>query len=271
MPAASELPSFNQPPLDEVAAGMQFLPLSLKTVDVGAYHALLAAEYPNTLDVPALPPTFETFGAVMVPPITVGVQGGLLPRCWFISANDEHVVQLQSDRLLVNWRMRPSGGAYPRFPEVRRRFVAATEALQHLCRERTSLTVVPNQCELTYFNKVPLPAGAEWGDFDRLLSGLKIAKGPEWARPFSDGRVALRSELRDEHDEPFARLQIDCTPAQIDLSQKVWTLNISVRGRPLRPEFEDVLNFLDRAHREIVTCFAAITTKDMHLLWGRQR
>jgi uncharacterized protein (TIGR04255 family) len=273
MKAKPPLPSFAQPPLDEVAAGMQFMPLPIRAADVGAWHGLIAKDYPNTLDVPALPPSFETFGpvALIPPPFPFSVAAGLLPRSWFISPNDEHVIQLQADRLIVNWRMRPSGGAYPRYQEVRRRFLAAGETLLEFCRQRELPSLVANQCELTYFNKIPLPEDAEWGDLNRLFSGMLLTPGPEWRGRFSDGHLLLRTELRQEGQGPFGRLQIECMPTQIDLSQKAWALNIFVRGRPETADLAGVIALLDMAHDEIVTCFTSITNQDMHSRWGRER
>ena len=272
MEAHLHLPSFAQPPLDEVAAGMQFTPLPMKAADVGAWHALIAEDYPNTLDVPALPPSFETFGpALIMPPFPFNVSVGLLPRSWFVSLNDEHLVQLQADRLLVNWRIRPSGGAYPRYIEVRRRLLAASETLLEFCRQREFPPLMPNQCELTYFNKVPLPEDAEWGDLDRLFSGMLLTPGPEWRSRFSDGHLLLRTELRHEDQIPFGRLQIECMPTLIDLSQKAWALNLTVRGRPETEDLSGVVAFLDMAHVQIVTCFTSITNREMHSHWGRER
>jgi uncharacterized protein (TIGR04255 family) len=271
MEADPHLPSFAQPPLDEVAAGMQFAPLPMKTADVGAFYALFAKEYPNTLDVPPVPPTFETFGSVTAPVFPFNVAVGLLPRSWFVSSNDEHVIQLQPDRLLVNWRMRPSGGAYPHYPEVKRRFLAASEVLLEFGRQRDFPAVSPNQCELSYFNKIPLPQGAEWADLGRIFRGMELTPGPEWSGRFSDGHLLLRTELRQHDQSPFGRLMIECMPAQIDLSQKAWALNVTVRGRPESGDLPGVIAFLDMAHVQIVTCFTAITTKEMHAIWGRER
>jgi uncharacterized protein (TIGR04255 family) len=272
METEQTFPSYSRPPLDEVAADMQFTSLPLKAADIGAFHALIAADYPRTLDVPTLPPSFEPVGPGFVLPFGIGIGiGADLPRSWFISEDDEHVVQLQPDRLIVNWRMRPHGGPYPRYAEVRRRFVAAHEALATFVHQKGYPDTVPNQCDLTYFNKVPLPANAEWGDIHCLLRGMQLNTGPEWSGPFDNCQMALRRRLRSHPEGAFGRLQVECVPIQIDVTQKAWALNVTVKGRPASADFQAVLDFFDIAHVEIVTCFTAITTEAMHELWGRQR
>ena len=267
----SQLPSYSSPPLDEVAADMQFATLPLKAVDVGAFHALIAEEYPNSLDVPPLLPNFETAASGIAVPFGLNMRADLLPRTWFISANDEHVVQLQADRLIVNWRIRPAGGSYPRYPEVRGRLVAANEALTRFVHRRGYIDAAPNQCDLTYFNKVPLPEGASWGDIHLLLRGMELQVGPEWAGQFDDHQLVLGRSMQQQQQGVFGRLSVECRPIQMSPTQKAWALNITVRGRPSAANFDAVLEFFDMAHVEIVTCFTAITTETMHTDWGRQR
>jgi uncharacterized protein (TIGR04255 family) len=257
--------------LDEVAADMQFDTLPLKAADVGSFHDLISDEYPTTLDLPALPPTFETAGPVFVAPIQFGFGASLLPRTWFISENDEHLVQFQADRLIVNWRMRPGGGAYPRYTDVKQRFVAAHEALTRFVHRKGYAGIVPNQCSLAYFNKVPLPDDAEWGDLHRLLRGMRLDNGPEWSGQFADSHLLLRRELQSRPQGGFGRLQVECRPMQINVTQRAWALNVTVRGRPATTDLDGVLGFFDMAHVEIVTCFTAITTDAMHQVWGRQQ
>lgn len=266
------LPSFARPPLGEVAAGMQFAAMPMKAVDIGALYSLIADEYPKSQDVPLLPPAFETFGPIAVPELPLSISMGLpMPRSWFVSHDDEHLIQLQPDRLIVNWRMQASGKAYPRYPEVRRRFVAAYNALERLRSQKSYPALASNQCSLDYFNKIALPEGAEWTDLHHLLRGMELTTGPEWRGRFSDEHLALRAELKRSDGAPFARLHVECTPILIDLGTKGWALNLTVRGRPETPEFSSVLDFLDIAHVQIVTCFTAITTEPMHELWERQQ
>lgn len=265
-----QLPSFVRPPLDEVAADLQFTPLPIKATDIGALHSLILDHYPHSVDVPPLFPSFETGGSPPMLPFALNGSGGLLPRTWFMSSDDEHVVQLQADRLIVNWRLRPAGGVYPRYPEVRRRFVAAHEALTAFVHQRNYPAIVPNQCDLSYFNRVPLPDGTDWGDAHKLLRGVTINSTLGEGEQFSDCHLVLRRLIRGHDENAFRRLQVECRPTYIAIDKKAWALNITVKGRPAQPTFTAVLDFFDTAHIEIVRCFAAITTESMQHLWERQ-
>lgn len=256
-----QLPSFERPPLDEVAADMQFAPLPIKAADIGDFQATLGDDYPQSIDMLPLPPSFETTGPAPLQPFLLNPGGGLLPRSWFISNDDEHVVQLQADRLIVNWRQRPNGGAYPRYPKVRRRFEMAHEALHRFVHRHGYSDIFPNQCNLTYFNKVPLPAGHGWGDIHVLLKDVRLSA--------TDCHLMFRRSLKPAEDSAVAHLQVECRPHQVGIDQRAWALNISVRGRPATADIDSVLNFFDMAHIEIVRCFSEITTDAMHQTWGR--
>ena len=69
----------------------------------------------------------------------------------------------------------------------------------------------------------------------------------------------------------FCRLHAECRPMQINVTQRAWALNVTVRGRPATTDLDGVLGLFDMAHVEIVTCFTAITTDAMHQVWGRQQ
>lgn len=268
MDGVEKLPSFSNPPLDEVAASMQFANLPVRSIDIASLHALVAKNYPDTLDVPPLPPTFEGIAGFSANPFAVNALNSLLPRTWFVSPDGQHVIQFQADRLIVNWRTQPNGGQYPRYAEVRRRFISAYEALRCFCAERGIADPAPNQCDLTYYNKVALPQDANWGDLDRLLRCVSFDHGPEWKRRFSVGQLSLSADV-GEGDSALSRLHLECVPTQIDPMRRAWALNVAVRGRPAEPTFQAVLAFLDGAHDEIVKCFASVTVESMQQLWGR--
>lgn len=272
MSVGDDLPSYGKPPLAEVVAGVQFANLPIKAVDIGAFHALVIDEYPNTLDFPPLAPTFETEGSGGAPSwITMGPS--VLPRTWFISNDDEHVLQLQSDRFIVNWRMRPGGGDYPRYAALRKRFVSGCDALTRFVHRRGYPHVEPNQCELSYLNRVPLPEGARWSDFNLLLKGIRSGAegGGAWGEQFDMAQVVLRRRLQSTPDNTIANLHVECGPMQTGPNERAWTLNITVRGQPAASNEQAVLDFFDRAHVQIVRCFTAITTEAMHAEWERKR
>jgi len=262
---SDDLPSYKRPPLDEVAAGIQFKPINFRLVDVGAFHRLIASEYPNAVDAPPMGPTFETFSPVPLPFQMPFFQGPAW-RSWFLSAEEDFVIQLQPDRLLTNWRTRPGVKPYPRYQEVRRRFVEAAEVLSGFLLSCNLPPVQPNQCELTYFNKIGVPENASFADLAVFLRGIQSGKETS---AFSDIQFKASRTLSGGRGAPVARLTVEGIPLLDEAGQKRWGLNITVRGRPITDTLEGSLELLDRAHVEIVRCFDEITTENMHRSWGK--
>lgn len=265
----TKLPDFERPPLDEVVLGIQFAPLPLRLVDVGAFHACISDNYPHAVDVPPLGPSFETFGLVPFQPLPFPLMVGAQWRCWFLSENDEYLIQLQPDRLLTNWRVRPGGDSYPRFSEIRRRLGEAAELFLKFIRNRSLPDPQINQCEVTYFNKVAMPDGVEFGDLGMLLKGAGVLGCQSRERKFPEGQMSFARILNDEGGSPFARLRVD-VGAGFEIGRgKIWVMNLTVRGRPFPDSSFMPAKFFDLAHIEIVKTFAEISTKEMQEKWGR--
>src|ERR1700730_13007304 len=119
------LPRFRKPPVSEVAVGVQF-PAVLNPVHLGLYYQRVKAHFPKVQVQPPIPPSFETFGGGPLMAFSIQVQT-VWPqaRMWCRSEDDNSLIQLQSDRLLINWREGLRGNAYPHFDAVYADFVKA--------------------------------------------------------------------------------------------------------------------------------------------------
>lgn len=254
----------------EVVLGVQFNAPQLGAVHVGGFYRKIRNRYPKVVQVPAIPPSFEVFlpvpapggpsGSAAIPVSAVAP----FPRQWFISDDDEHLVQFQADRLLVNWRKGDGDRPYPRYSEVRRRFVEAYEAFQELMREDVGGAFVPNQCEATYLNRIPVEAPSGWGRPGRWVRLWNDEAEETEAVQFSVNRL-----LRAPDDNPYARLTISAEGG-ITATGPAIMLNLLVRGRPLGTEPSGVLTFLDQARETIVTRFAAIASDEANRVWERE-
>ena len=266
----SALPSFRKPPVVEVVLGMQFTAPRLGAVHVGAFHRRIRDQYPKVVEVPPIPPSFEVFLPVPPPGGSAGPVGIALPasaafpRQWFISADDEHLVQFQVDRLLVNWRKGEGDRPYPRYSEVRRRFTDAFGAFQDFMREDIGAAFVPNQCEATYLNCIPVKEPAGWGRPGRWVRLWNDDTEEAEAVQFTVNRL-----LKTSDGNPYARLTIS-TEGGVTATGHAIMLNVLVRGRPLGSGPAGVLDFLDRARETIVTRFAAIATDEANRIWERE-
>jgi uncharacterized protein (TIGR04255 family) len=256
------LPSFRAPPVVEVVLGMQFTAPQLGVVHVGAFYQRIRHRYPKVVQVPPLAASFETFASTLPP---VGSPPPVLPafpRQWFISEDDEHLVQFQADRLIVNWRKGGTNRPYPRYSEVRRRFAEALDAFQNFIRDDVGGTFAPNQCEVTYLNQIPLGNPSEWGHPGRWVYLWTDEDGLESVQ------VVTHRLLKRPDGEPFARL-VTSMEGGVANGAPALLLNLSARGRPETRDPEGVLDFLDSARAEIVTRFASIATNTANQAWGR--
>src|SRR5260221_1257895 len=168
MPKQSEvppLPSFKNPPVNEVICGVTFKPIAkLLAPHLGILWSKFRSEYPTCLEVDTLLPVVEHFDAEETGAPDFSVAS--LPRMWFVSKDQNAIVQVQRDRLLHNWRkVRPSD-EYPRYSVVKEKFSQRCQEFLTFLAENELGGLDPIQFEMTYLNHIP--AGSGWGSMDDL-------------------------------------------------------------------------------------------------------
>lgn len=86
-----------------------------------------------------------------------------LPRFWFITGDDIHVLQLQRNALILNWRKRSE--AYPHFDPLKAMFDTYYDRFVAFLGEEVGVSVPPIEvCELTYINIIE--EGEYWNTHD---------------------------------------------------------------------------------------------------------
>ncbi|TAJ85400.1 TIGR04255 family protein [bacterium] len=256
------LPSYKQPPVDEVVCGFRFEPLpQLKVPHIGLLWEKFRQEYPVTQH--AIPIATDTSLPVDE---TTGVP---LPRIWFISKADNELVQFQLDRFYYNWRHR--GDDYPRYPSIIEKFEKAKRQLDAFTDELQLGTIKTVECELTYINHIP--KGQGWESIDDLP---KVVRDFTWQKqkhsfllaptnvawqtgfPLPGGKGRLNIKLNQ------AARKVDGVPVLIlELAAK--GIGEDIAGRAMRDWF-------DLAHEWIVRGFTDITTKEIQeTIWKRER
>lgn len=252
---------YDSPPVTEAVLGIEFAPLGLGLIRLAHMHDLWIGEFPVASEVQALSPSlaagqpsfalpFELMGAV--PPV----------RFWFQTQTGEWLIQLQDDRLILNWRKR-SGNTYPHYSELRRRF---GEYVSEFLERLKELNVVPIQVtvtEFTYFNRLqPL---AKPSDFYSLFStqpddlpGELLVTRFDQVRNLSaekygaNGQVNLTSQPIVDEQGSGTQLVITAKffPAPSDFNEGVWAL-------------------LDSGHAVARTTFEQLTREDVQRdEWG---
>src|SRR5665647_832025 len=127
-----DLPSFGDPPVAEAVLGVEF-----ETVPgLGAVQLVrLAARYdryPRIQEQAGMPPSVGPGGEALA---EFALMTGAPPlRLWLLSEGEQDLVQLQGDRVLLNWRgFVPAAGSYPRYAHMRAEYLTVWDTfVSHL-------------------------------------------------------------------------------------------------------------------------------------------
>jgi uncharacterized protein (TIGR04255 family) len=261
----SHLPDFVHPPLDEVVLGVQFSPSPYYTsVNLKDVWELYREEFSGVEEKPALEPAFETFGGPSLQP-NVQFRFGPPPirsRMWFISSEQNHLIQFQQDRFLLNWRRGPTGTEYPHFEDIAQMFSDNLTKLAHWFESIQSHPLEINQAEVSYINIVPVDAFASVGDWFIFWGGGKLN--------IEGLNTTFGEVLCDTNGKPYARLLHELLSVSMaDGKSIAFRLSLTVRGAPLGSDISTAMSFLEMGRERIVTRFTELTTEQAHQRWGR--
>lgn len=262
-PAPGALPDYDRPPVTEVALGIQFAPLQLRSIDLGPLREVWRDAYPEVQEAPALAPALEVDQLRPMPIIQFGPVP--MSRHLFLSPDQVRLIQVQQDRFILNWRRVQPDTEYPRYPSLRAELVDRLGQFEEFVQRALAAAIHVTQAEATYINDLtidgPLPpsiaeAFTQWRD----------APGHHLGAP-AEVRFAQSFVVREE---PAARMYVSLDPAAIvrpdGTTARLFTL--TVRGRPSGATVQDALDFLDQARDHIVRSFTELTAEPMHLRWG---
>lgn len=270
----ADLPEFGAPPLTEVAIGAQFdvIP-GFMTPHLGLVWQPFRDQFPLLEEASALPPVFETFGSN--PQFVPGISFQLsmapeAPRVFFINQARSELLQVQRDRFLHNWRKVGQADNYPRFERMLDTFTSSFATFSKTISAAGLGPIIPNQCEVTYINQMPVPPGSNLSDLTDDLFGQhtgSLALG-DLGKP-EDLRFLLRYVMRDAEGKPIGRLIASAEPARRADGQTIVQLTLTARGRPSSPDEKGIVDFLKRGRISVVKGFAHLTGPKMHKLWER--
>lgn len=269
------LPDFDEPPLNEVVLSVQFADLNvMSSIHAGLFWNRIRSTFDKSLEQPALAPVFEVFGGTeRIFHHQTMLQ--LLPtapmnRFWFINADETELIQIQRDRFVHNWRKVEGAKPYPRYEYIKKAFCDGIASFEGFLADEHLGRLVPNQCELSYINHIPLKRG------EALNSELNRIFG-EWFSPmkvsgsaFEDGDINLRLRLL-KNSEIIGRLHVSIQPAVQVQGYPMVVMSLTARGRPFSADLEGCLAFTDFARNEIVERFASLTSTEMHRFWRRTK
>jgi uncharacterized protein (TIGR04255 family) len=272
-----DLPDFADPPVTEVVLGVQFGTLDrLLSPHLGLVWAEFRDRFPEIEEHPPLDPTFETFSDNAPGLPMPRVQFELLtvpptPRVFFINAAKTELLQVQRDRFLHNWRKVGDGDAYPRFERMLATFEAGFHQFETVVGRESLGSVVPNQCEISYFNQIAMPSDqSPFEAFARIFGPITSELISDDLGTPEDARFSVQYVIR-ENSGPLGRLYVSALPARKLDGTKIVHLTLVARGKPLSPDLNGVSSFLNLGRRHIVRTFTELTTDEMHRVWERNQ
>lgn len=197
-------------------------------------------------------------------------------RLQMASQDDEWMLQIQANRLAVNWRKR--SGQYPRFGATLARFRAAWDNWIRFLSEEGLKPPVLQLWELVYINRIPQ------GDLWKTSSDWKDVFPGLWSTEFqaSPGLNfnGFSGQWIWEATDAPARLYVESKPGRSAETppQQVLLLNLTARGAIRESERDtsdeaDALTRIEegmnRGHGMIVHSFDAISSASAKERWGR--
>jgi uncharacterized protein (TIGR04255 family) len=272
------LPDFEQPPVVEVAISLQFKVLELLR---GPYLGLLwdvfrKEGYSLVEEHGELEPAFEEFDATSVPTVGIRVQtfddAPPPARVWFLNEAHNELIQIQRDRLVVNWRAGAQAEPYPRYVHIIERFRSALASFTEFIAAEKLGDIVPTQCEVTYVNHIP--SGAGWSthsELDNVVTTWQNRYSDEYLGTPEDVAFKVRYRMADETGKILGRLHMILQPAYRAADRApIFVMNLTARGKPDPTNLDGALKLFDQEHEWIVLGFASVTTKRMHEFWRRK-
>ncbi len=272
------MPSYRNPPVEEVALAVYFSPLlQIGAVQYGRLYEMWSENYPRSEDQPLLPPippdklTRYLMPSIQFSTVSPGV------RVWYLSKDGDRVIQIQRDRLILNWRRINDEQNYPSYNTLRPMFEEIIgQFLQFLKNEGLDCPEI-TQAEVTYVNPIICAGLEQLGDPTTILSVCSNQQSEDLF-PHPEGvNMSLRYQIKDpEKKLSIGSLYVEAVSPVLyqragqSESQEIFMLKLFARGRPLDPGLEGALNFLDIAHDWVIRGFTSITSPQVHQLWERE-
>jgi uncharacterized protein (TIGR04255 family) len=271
---SSHLPKYAKPPVAEVAVAVQFDELPIQPVHIGLLWQRWQDRYPKTEHHPPLGSVVELFGKEGLQRASLSLEAGFpAGRSWFVSDDGVRVMQIQSDKFIVNWRKLDTDSVYPSYDALRDRFVEELTSFLEFVSAASLGEFIATQCELTYVNHIESPGGwSSRSGFSRLLTTWN----PESAEmsdlpPIENARLQWQYRM-EEDSKPLGRLHVTIHPAARKWDNTpLIVMQLGARGAPFGSDLNGVLAFADKAHEWIVRGFTSLTTPEMHKVWERER
>lgn len=250
--------SFEHPPVVEVTLGVGFNPLASWDIAApGRFATDVPFDLAQVQGQPALPP-------IGIFPFAFPQQflEGAMPRTWYVSKDATRLLQIQNNRLNVNWRKTAPTDAYPRYENLRELLDHALSALRAFILP-TGEALTLSAFEVTYVNQLNQP-----GPSPQPLAIRDIIQSwfppPEFPFPQQGYDYNVTASI---DPQTTISVKINTFPPPPGTDAPIG-LQLMVTGSLATPDA--LSERLQAARQAIAQTFLNITTSRAHKEWGRR-
>ncbi|MBW4444356.1 MAG: TIGR04255 family protein [Plectolyngbya sp. WJT66-NPBG17] len=266
---SSKLPSFENPPVTEVACSVLFRSIEeLATAHVGLLWQAFQPEYPYVEDTVPLASKVEFFENK---PIEAKLQiTGVppMPRVWFITESGNRVIQIQRERFIHNWRKIQNTDEYPRYESVVNKFQEYLSTFEGFLANSRLSKLSYLQYELTYVNQIPQSHG--WKTFEDIGNIFPDFSWRTQSERFLKSPKSLNWGTSFDLPDEIGRLYVGVSSA-MQGNEPILLVELTVRGIGDYAAPESLRKWFDIAHDWIVRAFADLTAESIQTeIWKRK-
>ena len=243
---------FNNPPLVEVALGVELEDTNFSSVHLGLYWQEIRDRFPEWAERPPVIMRSNDDDDFLPP----------LRRISFISSDTKKLVQLQDNFFGYNWRYKNSRD-YPHFENLFQGFLQEWNYLQGWWSKVGESPLKPSRYELTYANLIDKNSG--WnnsGDHQKIFRFVSsnwndFLKTPDYhdiqliySLPNDEGRLIVEVDQRLTEGDDSSIVIFQLTAVSFDASKSL-------------------VDWFRDTHSYIIKAFLSLTEKEAQDKWGR--
>ena len=260
-PEPRALPSYRNPPVNEVVCGARFAALErLLVPHIGLFWSSVRKDFPNCEHAAPL-----SFG----PPVFDAATGLPIPRIWLINRSEDRLIQLQKDAFFYNWRRRDEKKSYPRYRSIIKPFKKYIGHFETFVRENEIGELSINNFELTYINHII--QGEGW----KSLSNIgKVFPDCNWKTISSrflpvPNIVAWKASFTLPEGQGTLSAKVDTGIRKSD-ERPLFAFELRATGSGAANSLDKMEEWFATAHEWIVRGFADLTgVKIQEQIWKR--
>jgi len=266
-----DLGSYERPPVTELVLGVQFSAPVIDLDVLASFGLRVKDGLPHREYHPPLLRAEESFGGrPKTPRLQLQVVSEFqLPRTWFVSDDQRQVVQLQSDRLVLNWRRMAPDDRYPRYAQLRPAFERHLATLRDCLAEAGRQPGNVDFVEVTYVNEVSVPSTTR-DQHPPLSDVLRVVmEPPAGALPRAeDSTFQTRFRIPDPSGQPVGRLYVSAEPRlrSADLAP-IYLLKMTSHIVTPMPNDEALTRAMDLGRTWARRGFDELTTPEIRTVW----